>query len=50
MGLYPGRRPSTAGRESLPATGPTFLPPTAVPDFDVEDILEPDGLLPDDEE
>jgi len=40
------RRPKVA----LPAGGQTFLAPTAAPDVDVEDILEPDGLLPDDEE
>jgi len=33
----------------VPAPGQTFLA-SAVPPDDVEDILEPDGLLPDDEE
>ena len=40
------RRPKVA----VPAGSQTFLAPTAAPDVDVEDILEPDGLLPDDEE
>jgi hypothetical protein len=40
------RRPKVA----LPAGGHAFLGSSTAPDVDVENILEPDGLLPDDEE